>query len=228
MKITVIILAGGSGKRFKNSTPKQFLKIGKKTLLDLCLRRFQEHKGIGEIVLVCPKAHLAAAQRIAARHGKVARVVPGGKTRQQSSAAGVAAVPAAATHVLIHDAARALVPAALIDRVLKALRNNPAVMPVVPAGDTTVRVDDRGNVTAVLDRGKLRGVQTPQGFRADVMRIAHRLAEDEGFLDAPDDGSLVLRYGLAAVATVEGDPANIKITYPLDLIVAEALINRTR
>jgi len=222
MKTTAIILAGGTGTRFKSKEPKQFLKLGKKTLLDLCLQRFQEHKDIAEIVLVCPKAYMTKAQKIAAGYKKVARVVPGGKTRQQSSAIGLAAAGSAES-VLIHDAARALVPKEVIDRVLKALAKNVAVMPVLLSDDTTVRVDDKGNVTAVLDRDMLRRVQTPQGFRADVIRIAHRLAQDEGFSEAPDDCSLILRYGLAPIASVAGDPINIKITVPSDLDTVRAL-----
>ena len=222
MKTTAIILAGGKGSRFKSKEPKQFLKIGSKTLLDMCLQPFQKHKGIHVIVLVCPKEHLARAKQIAGKYPKVAAVVAGGKTRQASSANGVAAAGEAG-QVLIHDAARAMVPEDVIDRVLKALAKNAAVMPVLPAEDTTVRVDDKGNVTAVLDRDKLRRVQTPQGFRADIIRIAHRLAQDEGLMDAPDDCSLILRYGLAPVASVAGDPTNIKITYPSDLDIARAL-----
>ena len=223
MKTTAIILAGGKGSRFKGKEPKQFLKIGTRTMLDMCLQPFQKNKGVQEIILVCPKEHLAQAKKIAGHYSKVAVVVAGGKTRQGSSANGVAAAGEAG-QILIHDAARALVPNDVIDRVLKALSKNAAVMPVLPAEDTTVRVDDKGNVTAVLDRDKLRRVQTPQGFRADIIRIAHRLAQDEGFADAPDDCSLILRYGLAPIASVTGDAQNIKITYPSDLEIASALI----
>lgn len=219
MKTTAIILAGGKGSRFKGKEPKQFLKIGGQTLLDICLQPFQKHKGIHEIILVCPKEHLARAKKIAGKYPKVAAVVAGGRTRQGSSANGVAAASEAG-QVLVHDAARALVTSDMIDRVLKALAKNAAVMPVLPAEDTTVRVDDKGKVTAVLDRDKLRRVQTPQGFRADIIRIAHRLAQDEGFTDAPDDGSMILRYGLAPIASVAGDPRNIKITVPSDLDLA--------
>ncbi len=223
MKTTAIILAGGTGARFKSKEPKQFHKLGKKTLLDHCLQRFQEHKDIAEIVLVCPKAQLAKAQKIAAGYRKVAKVVPGGKTRQQSSAIGVAAAGSAES-VLIHDAARAVVPKDVIARVLKALARRAAVMPVLAPGDTLVRVDNKGTVNAVLDREKLRRVQTPQGFRASIIRIAHRLAQEEKKADAPDDCSLILEYGLAPITTVEGDAANIKITIPADLILAEAIL----
>ncbi len=224
MSTTAIILSGGTGSRFNASLPKQFLKIGKKTLLTICLQRFQDHAGIASIILVCPGEHLARAQRDAAVFPKVALVLPGGATRQESSAIGVSVVPAGARNVLIHDAARALVPVAVIDRVLAALASAHAVMPVLPVGDTTVRIDESGAVAAVLDRNVLRRVQTPQGFRTDIIKEAHKIAKNEGFIDAPDDCSLVLKYGLSPVVTVDGDPRNIKITYSYDLDIARALL----
>ena len=223
MSTTAIILAGGTGIRFNSKEPKQFLEIGGKTLLEICLGRFQDHEGIDGIVLVCPEKYLVRARKNALAYAKVRQVLAGGKTRQESSAIGVSAAAGAAT-VLIHDAARALVSPAVIDRVLAALASGDAVMPVLPAGDTIVRVDDSGLVTAVLDRGMLRRVQTPQGFRLNIIRQAHELARREGFADASDDCSLVLRYDLAPVVTVEGDAANIKITYPEDMLMAEALM----
>jgi 2-C-methyl-D-erythritol 4-phosphate cytidylyltransferase len=98
-------------------------------------------------------------------------------------------------------------------------------MPVLPAGDTMVRVDDESRVMAVLDRGKLKRVQTPQGFRLELIRLAHELARAEGVTDAGDDCSLVLRGRLAPVIAVAGDVNNIKITYPEDLAIAEAILN---
>jgi 2-C-methyl-D-erythritol 4-phosphate cytidylyltransferase len=226
MSTIAIILAGGSGERFQGPEPKQFLKIGDKTLLAICLERFQGHPGVDGIVLVCPAASLARARKIVAggAFSKVARVLAGGKTRQESSALGVAALPAKTGSVLIHDAARALVPAAVITRVLETLAGEAAVMPVIPAGDTTVRIDGAGQVTAVLDREKLRRVQTPQGFRSGIIIQAHELARQEGYRDAGDDCSLVLRYNLAPVSTVAGDADNIKITYPADMLIAETIL----
>ncbi len=146
MKNIAIILAGGTGTRFKSKEPKQFIEIGDKTLLEICLERFQEHPAVDGIVLVCPASGLPRAGKIVAggAFAKVVAILAGGKTRQESSAIGVAALPAGAVNVLIHDAARALVPATVVTRVLAALDSGAAVMPVAPAGDTTVRVDGRG------------------------------------------------------------------------------------
>jgi 2-C-methyl-D-erythritol 4-phosphate cytidylyltransferase len=226
MKTLAIILAGGSGERLKGPLPKQFIEIGGRPLLAVCLARFQAHPAVDGILLVVPAANMERGREVVARGGfaKVIGVLAGGATRQESSAIGVAAVPAETELVLIHDAARAMVPEGVIARVLAALADAPAVTPVIPAGDTTVRIDERGAVTAVLDRDKLRRGQTPQGFHLEIIRLAHEMARAEGFAGASDDCSLVLRYKLAPVITVDGDVGNIKITYPQDLVVADAII----
>jgi len=228
MKNLAIILAAGSGERFGDHLPKQFQKIAGRSLLEICLERFQEHLRIDGIVLVCPAAYLPLAEKTVAAgpFSKVKKILPGGKTRQESSSIGVNAAPDSTENVLIHDAARALVGPDVIDRVLAALAAGQAVMAALPAGDTIVRVDEAAMVTAVLDRAKLSLVQTPQGFRLEIIRQAHEQAHAEGFSRASDDCSLVLRYKLAPVATVLGDPSNIKITYPQDLRIAEALLRK--
>jgi 2-C-methyl-D-erythritol 4-phosphate cytidylyltransferase len=227
MKNIAIILAGGSGTRFNGKEPKQFLAIKGKTLLEICLQKFHDHAGIDGIILICPASHLAQAERIAAGFSKIKKVLPGAATRQGSSAVGVKAA-FGAENVLIHDAARALVAAPVISRVLAALADGCAVMPVIAVNDTTVRVDGDGLVAAVLDRDKLRCVQTPQGFKADIMRRAHELADSEGHEGAGDDCSLVLRYKLGQVVTVAGDAENIKITYPLDLSITDSILKNRR
>jgi 2-C-methyl-D-erythritol 4-phosphate cytidylyltransferase len=226
MSNLAIILAGGAGTRCSDTLPKQFLQFAGRSLLAICLERFQEHSGIDAIVLVCPAAHLSLAEKVvlAGRFDKVKEVRPGGKTRQESSSIGVCAAPPGMKNALIHDAARALVSPAVIGRVLTALAAGTAVMAALPAADTVVRVDEAAMVTAVLDREKLRLVQTPQGFRMDTIRQAHALAREEGFGGASDDCSLVLRYKLAPVITVPGDVFNIKVTYPQDLVIAEAIL----
>jgi 2-C-methyl-D-erythritol 4-phosphate cytidylyltransferase len=226
MNTWAIILAGGIGARFQGSVPKQFLKLAGRSLLEICLERFQAHPGINGIVLVCPSAHQALVEKTVAagRFVNVQKIRPGGKTRQESSFIGVSAVPAGVENVLIHDVARALVAPVVISRVLEALAVARAVMAALPAKDTIVRVDDKAMVTAVLDRAKLSLAQTPQGFRLEIIRQAHEQARADGFSNASDDCSLVLRYKLAPVVTVLGDPGNIKITYPEDLAIAEAIL----
>jgi 2-C-methyl-D-erythritol 4-phosphate cytidylyltransferase len=226
VKNLAIILAGGSGERLHGPVPKQFLQIAGRPLLGLCLERFQSHPGIEGIVLVAPSAHLELAEKTvsAGRFSKVIRILAGGNTRQESSFIGVSAAPAGVKNVLIHDAARALVAAGVITRVLEALAGMGAVMAALPAADTVVRVDDAAMITAVLDRGMIGLAQTPQGFKLDIIRRAHEMARQQGVTDASDDCSLVLHSKLAPVASVPGDRANIKITYPQDIAIAEAIL----
>jgi 2-C-methyl-D-erythritol 4-phosphate cytidylyltransferase len=149
-------------------------------------------------------------------------VVPGGASRQLSVAAALAAADQGLGIVLVHDAARALAPAALIERVAAAVRaGSPAVIPVLPVVDTIKQVDDAGRVLGTVDRAVLRVVQTPQGFRRDVLVAAHAAAVDEHTGDA----GLAEKLGIP-VQTVPGDEAALKITRPLDLELAERLLTR--
>lgn len=147
-------------------------------------------------------------------------IVAGGDTRQDSVAAALAAVPDDVDYVLVHDAARAFVPVEVIDRVIGALEQGAqAVVPVRPIYDTIKHVDADGRISGTLDRSSLRGIQTPQGFPLDVLRQAHAAAT----LEATDDASLAEAIGVEVVS-VEGDPRAFKVTAPLDLLVAEALL----
>lgn len=154
-------------------------------------------------------------------------VVAGGATRQASVAAALTAAPAGLDVVLVHDAARALAPVELVDEVAAEVRaGHPAVVPVLPVVDTVKRVDAGGVVVATVDRTDLRAVQTPQGFRRDVLVAAHATptpGAGGGAGDASDDAALVERAGLP-VRTVPGREAALKITRPVDLVLAEALL----
>ncbi|PFW99479.1 2-C-methyl-D-erythritol 4-phosphate cytidylyltransferase [Nocardia farcinica] len=150
----------------------------------------------------------------------VVRVVVGGAERTDSVRAGLAAAPDAG-YFLVHDAARALTPPALIGRIVGELRaGRRAVVPALPVVDTVKSVDAAGVVTGTPDRAALRAVQTPQGFTADLLRAAY--AAD---VPATDDAGLVERLG-EPVHTVAGDPLAFKITTPLDLRLAETLLDR--
>jgi 2-C-methyl-D-erythritol 4-phosphate cytidylyltransferase len=149
--------------------------------------------------------------------GKVAAAVAGGSTRVGSVAAGLAAVPDDADLILVHDAARPFAARELVSRVLEALGQADGAVPGVPLTDTVKRVRD-GMVVETPDRSQLVAVQTPQGFRADVLRRAHAQAADV-LAGATDCASLVEAAG-GTVAVVEGDPANLKVTTPDDLAEA--------
>jgi 2-C-methyl-D-erythritol 4-phosphate cytidylyltransferase len=174
---------------------------------------------VDELVVVVPADQVAG---VAAELPTV-QVVAGGASRQESVACGLAVLSDAAHHVLIHDAARPLVPAEVISAVLAALADGAdAVVPVLPVPDTIRQVDSDGQLIGTVDRGRLRRIQTPQGFRLEVLRAAHA-AEPTGA--ATDDAALVEALG-RPVRTVPGAEAAFKITTPHDLRLAELLVAR--
>jgi 2-C-methyl-D-erythritol 4-phosphate cytidylyltransferase len=197
------VVAAGGGERFGQR--KQYEIVNGKRVLDWSLGTARaETDGV---IAVVP------ADRAAEPEANADVVVAGGPTRSASVRRGLAAVPGAATHVLVHDAARPVPLPDVWRRVIDALdAGAAAVVPAVPVVDTLREVDG-GSV----DRHRFLAVQTPQGFRTDVLRAAHR-----GESDATDDASLVEAMG-TPVVIVAGDPANLKITTPLDLIVAGLL-----
>lgn len=191
------------------------------------------HRGtplvVSALVVTAPAALLDefAALLDGARLGVPVRVVPGGPTRQASVAAGLAVVPADATIVLVHDAARALVPAETVDRVVAAVRSgHPAVVPAVPVTDTLTRVRGDGSAAGTVPRADLRAVQTPQGFDRATLDRAHRearaVADDEASA-ATDDAGLVERLGLP-VHVVAGHDDAFKVTTARDLALAELVL----
>ena len=179
---------------------------------------------VDAVVVAARAADVDAAQRmLAAVSGRIF-VVTGGEQRADSVRRALDAagrVPDLDV-VLVHDAARALAPPALVCAVVTAVRAGaPAVVPVLPIADTVKQVDGLGQILSTVDRTMLRSVQTPQGFRPDVLRRAHEL----GVTEATDDASLVERLGLP-VHTVPGDPMAFKVTTPFDLLIAEAVLRR--
>ncbi len=181
---------------------------------------------LAHVVVVVPPGWQEAARAVVAEGGQAAyvTVVAGGAERHDSVAAGLAALDPAAQVVLVHDAARCLTPAAVFDRVSAEVRAGaPAVVPGVPVVDTIKQVDERGLVTATPERALLRAVQTPQGFRRDVLERAH--ASATGATGATDDAGLVERIG-QPVRVVPGDPRAAKVTTSDDLAAAARILGR--
>lgn len=214
MRASGIILAAGRGERFGG--PKVFAELGGAPVLLHSVRAFLASEAIEELIVV---AQPGAEAKVAALIGGLSfpiRVVTGGKRRRDSSLAGVE--EARSEYVLIHDAARPLVTPALIRRVLLAAQEHGAAVPVVPVVDT-LRYAENG---FLLGRGVLRAglfaMQTPQAFRRDLLLPALRETDEE----LPDDAEALLRRGVP-VATVPGDPKNLKITYPEDLLLLARL-----
>ena len=150
-------------------------------------------------------------------------VVAGGATRQESVANALAVLPDDIEFVLVHDAARALTPSDVVARVLASLHDGAnAVVPAIPVADTVKVVEDHA-VMRTLDRASLRAVQTPQGFTRAALERAHQHAQEQGVDDVTDDAGLCEAAGIA-VRVVDGDQLAFKITRPLDLVLAEAIL----
>lgn len=223
MNVIALIMAGGTGDRFGTGTPKQLASLHGRAMIAWSADILAESPRIAGLMIVTPPGVDFSLRDVLSPGAalKVRAVATGGATRQQSVFNGLQNLPDEATHVLIHDAARPCLSAALRDRVLDALGAHDAVVPAVPVTDTLIR-DVEASVDAILDRVHISGVQTPQGFRADLIVSAHRVARERGF-QSSDDGSLVLALA-EKVATVAGERTNIKVTYREDLAVAEAIL----
>jgi len=218
-RVAAIVVAAGAGKRFGQM--KQFVYLKGKPVLEWTLEKFQAHEEVGSIVLVLPDEEDRKHYQM--RYGKIIDVVRGGEKRQDSVWQGFRLLDQATTElVLVHDGARPLVDGRLISRIIAETRAAGAAIPVVPFEDTAKEVRE-GLVVRTVDRRGLFRVQTPQGFLYPVLQKALDAARRDRFYGT-DEAMLVERAGLP-VRAVEGDPRNIKITTPLDLKVAEALLD---
>lgn len=214
--VAVVLPAGGAGRRLGARTPKQFLTIDRVPIIALTARHFARHPAVAEIVVAAPAALVARTRALLARHVPRARltVVPGGAERQESVWEGLRTVSAASRLVLVHDAVRPFVTRAVVDAVIDAARKDGAAICALPIAETIKRVTD-GVVAGTVDRAGLWAVQTPQGFRAELLREAHDKARRDGFLGT-DEAMLVERLG-HPVRVVRGYEGNVKITTPEDL-----------
>ncbi|MFD0685398.1 2-C-methyl-D-erythritol 4-phosphate cytidylyltransferase [Actinomadura fibrosa] len=220
-----VVLAGGTGERMGAGRPKQLMEVGGRTILARAIAAFDAHPGVGEVVVVMAAGHLRAAAAVAAPFRKVTAVIEGGETRTASTVAALGALDGRpdGIRVLFHDAARPFVDAAVIDRVLGALDGHDAVAVGVPASDTMVVVED-GLVVSMPPRATMSRFQTPQGFRLGTVRKAYELALADPELRATDDCGIVHRYlPDVPIRVVAGSERNLKVTQPLDVVVAEHL-----
>jgi 2-C-methyl-D-erythritol 4-phosphate cytidylyltransferase len=217
--VAVLVPAAGAGLRLGPGGPKALRLLDGEPLLVHAVRRVAEAGSVRMIVVAAPAAELEAVRELLAPVAPVT-VVAGGAERQQSVAAALAAVPVEVGIVLVHDAARALTPPHLFEEVASAVRGGrPAVIPVLPVVDTIKEVGPGEMVLGTVDRSVLRSVQTPQGFRRAVLVAAHGAGLDPH----TDDAGLVEKAGVP-VTCVPGSELALKITRPLDLILAEALL----
>lgn len=225
-RAVAVVLGGGTGSRFGAARPKQLLQLSGKTLVERCVAAFAGAPGIDEILLVMPPAYHDEARGLVG--DRVSAIIAGGVTRSHSVRNALAylcaAYPAADTGVLIHDAARPLVTGQIITDCLAALRRHDAIGTAVPASDTILIV---GNdvIADIPPRDTLYRAQTPQCFRLDVIARAHALAAADPHFIPTDDCGVVLRYlPDIPVHIVPGSELNLKVTYPADLAIAEAIL----
>jgi 2-C-methyl-D-erythritol 4-phosphate cytidylyltransferase len=219
-----IVVAAGTGDRLGADRPKAFVRFRDRTLVAAALEAFEEHPGIDGVVVAVPEGYEERMTLIADDLGtdKVAAAVEGGATRAESVGRALECLPDHVDFVLVHDAARPLLPGPVVDAVLGGLASGyDGVVPALPIADTVKRVAADGTVVETLDRASLRAVQTPQGFPVAVLRRAFAAA-GAALGTATDCAALVEAAG-GRVVCVDGDPANFKVTTAQDLTRAESL-----
>jgi 2-C-methyl-D-erythritol 4-phosphate cytidylyltransferase len=221
MSTVAVVPAAGSGERLAAGAPKAFVNLGGRPMLEHALAGLRDSGVIDGVVVAVPPDRTDQAKLV---FGDDAVIVAGGTDRTASVRLALTAV-GDAEFVLVHDAARALTPPSMIVRVVRALQaGHAAVVPALPVSDTIKAVDANGVVLGTPERAGLRAVQTPQGFRTELLRRAYERAGAGAFTD---DASMVELTG-TQVQVVDGDPMAFKITTPTDLLVAEALLGRDR
>jgi len=221
VRVAALVLAAGSSQRF-GGRPKQFEDLGGATVLQRAVRAFEGVPGIDEIWVVTALEHADRTRSMLAPDG-ITGIVIGGETRAESTSRGLDALSPDVTHVLIHDAARPLVPGAIVRACREALWDADVVATVVEPDDSVV-VLDGGRVLDTPDRRNVRMYQTPQGFRRALLATAwERLASG----DAPtDDVTAVLRaFPDVSVAWIQGHRRAAKITQPDDLVALRAMLS---
>lgn len=220
MKTTAIIVAAGFGSRFNSDKPKQFLEIGGKPIIVHTLERFQAAPSVDQIVLVLARDQIERFDRYCVP--KISNIVSGGSSRAQSVLNGLNAIDRETSTVVVHDGARPLVTVEEIERTIERAKHTGAACLVGVVTDTIKSVQG-DEISATLDRAKLRRAFTPQAFSAEILRRAFENADLNETVT--DECFLVERLG-HPIAIVEGNSRNIKVTYPEDLAFAEALLKK--
>lgn len=222
MKNIAVILASGTGTRYKSDIPKQFIKIAGKSVLEHTLDIFEKCRLIDSVILVITPDYRQIAEEILLKNSykKIAKLLNGGDTRKESSYIGISSIDLDEANVIIHDCARPFLSERIIEACINALKKYVAVDVAIPSADTIIKVKD-GIIDEIPERSTLMRGQTPQCFKLSVIKKAHELSGDDA--NFTDDCGLVVRYKLGDVYVVRGDMENIKITYPSDVYMADRL-----
>jgi 2-C-methyl-D-erythritol 4-phosphate cytidylyltransferase len=226
MRVGVIIVAAGEGKRIGSKIPKPFIEIGGVPILTLTLRPFQLIETVEEIVVVVKKDWVAYTQKEVVKKfciTKVSKIIEGGEKRQDSVKNGLDVVKG--DIIAIHDGARPFISPQFLSSIIEECKKSGAVIPALPVNETLKKVE-KGFVKETIDRREIYRVQTPQVFRSNIIRSAYRQASHDGYYGT-DDASLVERIGIR-VRVIAGLYNNIKITTKEDLAYAEAIIKMQR
>ena len=230
LRTVAVVLAGGVGSRVGLSIPKQLIKIAGRPIIEHTLEAFQRSPQVDEILVLMTPGHLDPVREIVTRGGytKVSQILEGAATRNGTTARALAALGEQECNVLFHDAVRPLVSQRIIADCIAALEVHEAVDTAIPSADTIISVTEGGDIKDVLPRAELRRGQTPQGFRASVIRRAYELAAQDPHFTATDDCTVVLRYlPDVPIAVVAGDDRNMKVTEPIDVYLADKLFQLT-
>ena len=225
--VTAIFPAAGASKRMGGGVNKNFLKLMGEPILIRTLKTFSRVKRVNFLIVVVAAHEVETVEKLlrGATELKPWRVTVGGSERQFSIANGLKLLPDDAEIILVHDAARPLIGTRTIDEVIDAAQEFGGAIAAVPSKDTIKIVDAQGFVKHTPPRSELVAVQTPQGFRREILLQAYEKAARENFLGT-DDASLVERLG-ARIKIVNGGYENLKVTTPEDIFVAETLLRRS-
>jgi len=224
-KVHALILASGNGTRAEFSIPKQFVKIGGKTILEHTIDIFERNDRIDDLIIVINPSYRTLVENLIIKNNykKVFKILNGGLTRQESSFIGINAIDNEDDLVLIHDAVRPFLTNKIINKCIDSLKKYNAVDVAISSADTIIQIDDNNFIKNIPIRNSLRRGQTPQGFKVKTIKKAHEIAIEDPNINVTDDCGLVLKYKLAKVFVIEGDRQNIKITYPEDIYLADKL-----
>jgi len=224
-QVAAIIPAAGSGIRMGLPVPKQFFELGGVPILFRTLRVFQQVEAIGHIIVVVPSENCSLVEEMVQRYhlGKVDAVIAGGRERQDSVRAGLAALPQEVELVLVHDGVRPFVPAAVVEKCLQEAEKSGAAMVAIPVKDTLKSVSSRKVIESTVDRSGIWQAQTPQAATKKLFNEAFAAAAAKEDFIATDEAGLLELLG-HPVTVVEGSELNIKITRPEDLVLARAIL----
>ncbi len=225
-----LILAGGSGSRMKNNTPKQYVKLYDKPVLAHTIGPFEASNRIDEIIIAAHPDYHSEIEKLRGTYSfsKISKIVESGETRQDSSYNAIRALCCDSNSIVfIHDAARPFISLSMIEKLYDAAITHGAAVSAVPSTDTVYVSGPENFIGSIPDRSMLYNAQTPQVFTFGLIKEAHEYARKNSLGGATDDAALVLQLG-CKVKIVEGEYTNIKLTTPADLDFAGRILNTFR